>query len=93
MSAVKKESWSKVRKHGRDRFLIKSVGLYAGSCAVAFVLVEGVLALLDRPLGSAWEAVVTWALVSLSLGVGLGLREWNQNEKDYGKSDSETQSS
>ena len=93
MNTVQKESWSRIRKRGRDRFLLRSIGQYACGCAVAFVLVEVVLVLLGRPFGSVWEAVVTWALASLSLGVGLGLREWNQNEKDYRKSESETQGS
>jgi hypothetical protein len=94
MSSVQKKSWEGVRRLGRDRFLLKSIGMYACGCAVACFLFEAVFLLIGRNFWrSVWDAVITWASLSLIMGVAFGLREWNQNERSYQNSESETQNS
>jgi hypothetical protein len=64
------------------------------ACAVGFLLVSAVFFALGRKaFGSLWEAVISWGLVSLIMGVWAGLREWKHNESAYRKADDETKES
>jgi len=92
MDAFEKEPWSMIRKRGRDRFLIKSIGLYALCFAVGFVVVDVLLVLLGRSVDSLWQQILQWAGTSVTVGAVMGFYEWKQNEENFRKSGIETKS-
>jgi len=90
MTEPEKQSWQKVRREGRDRFLLKSIAragwvlVFAAIFEVCWWLVTGKASEPPRVM------IAKWILLALVMGAGSAFDEWMTNEKKYHESESDS---
>ena len=87
MTPSEKESWERVRKQGRGRYLLRNIGYAACIFAIVSLVIHTSLLAFGRHVQPVWEMIVTWALFSLCGGTVAGFWRWDENEKAYGMSE------
>jgi hypothetical protein len=90
MTPTERHSWERIRREGRDRFLLKRIAkvgwilVFAAIFEVCWWLVAGEA---SEPLRSM---IAKWILLALVMGAWTAFDEWKTKEKEYHESESDS---